>query len=66
MNSTPVDVVVLAGERPGGNALAQALALPSALLAKVAGRAVIEWTFAALFASNHARLVVVGPAAELV
>ena len=58
-------MVVLAGERPGGNALAQSLGLPSALLADIAGKPVIRWTFDALFSAKHARLLVVGPAAEL-
>lgn len=66
MSNLPIDIVVLAGERPGGNALAQALSLPSALLAPVAGKTVIQWTFDALFAANHARLALVGPTAALV
>jgi len=65
LEARAIDVVVLAGERPGGNALAQALGLPSALLAEVAGKAVIRWTFDALFAANHARLMLVGPQSHL-
>ena len=57
--------MVLAGERPGGNALARALGLPSALLADIADKAVIRWTFDALFSAKHARIMVVGPDASL-
>lgn len=59
--------LVLAGERPGGGALARALELPAAVLAPLAGRPCLEWVLDAL---SEARAVdgirVCGPAREVV
>ena len=56
--------VVLAGERPGGNALAQARHSTSSLTLDLNGRAVIDWTLSAVAASRVQRIVLVGPGAE--
>jgi len=47
-----VRAIVLAGERPGGNALARAFDLPSSVLVEVAGHACIVRTIAALVDSQ--------------
>ncbi len=61
-----VSAIVLAGERPGGNALAQAHAQPSALLVELAGRPVIDWTLMALTEASLQRLLLVGPSESVV
>ncbi len=53
--------LVLAGERPGGNALAQAKNSASSLTLDLNGRAVIDWTLTALANSCVARLLLIGP-----
>jgi hypothetical protein len=59
--------VVLAGERPGGNALARALGVPAGVLADVAGQTALSRVLAALRASRRvAGGVLCGPAAEVV
>ena len=52
---------MLAGERPGGNALARAHNAPSSLTLDLNGRPVIDWTLSALEASRLERLLLVGP-----
>lgn len=47
-----VRAIVLAGERPGGNALAKAFEVPSSVLVEVAGHACIVRTIAALVDSR--------------
>jgi len=56
--------VLLAGERPGGNALARAFGVTSSLTLDLLGRPVIDWTLTALSRSTLERLVVVGPGEE--
>jgi len=46
-------VVVLAGERPGGNALARAMRVPAGILVDVAGKTPVERVFMALRASTR-------------
>lgn len=59
--------VVLAGERPGGNALARALGVPAGVLADVAGQTALSRVLAALRASRRvAGGVLCGPAADVV
>ncbi len=58
--------VVLAGERPGGNALARSLGLAAGVLAEVGGATCLERVVAALRASHAiAGGVLVGPGAPL-
>jgi len=55
-------VIVLAGERPGGNPLAEALGLPAGILAEVAGVPCVTRVLDALAASESIdRGVIVGP-----
>lgn len=56
--------IVLAGERPGGNALARAHNATSSLLLDLNGRAVMDWTLSALTQSQIERIVLVGPGQE--
>lgn len=56
--------VVLAGERPGGNALARARNSTSSLTLDLNGRAVIDWTLAAVAASCVSRILLVGPGTD--
>lgn len=53
--------LVLAGERPGGNALAQAMNSPSSLTLDLNGRAVIDWTLTAVTDSRVTRVILIGP-----
>ncbi|MEM7220276.1 MAG: NTP transferase domain-containing protein [Pseudomonadota bacterium] len=53
--------MVLAGEREGGNALAQARGLPSSLLVDLHGAPVLDWTLRAVAASQLERICLVGP-----
>jgi len=53
--------LVLAGERPGGNALAQAKNSASSLTIDLNGRAVIDWTLTAVVSSCVSRLLLIGP-----
>ncbi|MEQ8661598.1 MAG: NTP transferase domain-containing protein [Gammaproteobacteria bacterium] len=63
---TPLPAIVLAGERPGGNALARALGIEAGVLAPVAGRTCVERVLAALRASESVRGgLLVGPRAEV-
>ncbi|MGE0483400.1 MAG: NTP transferase domain-containing protein [Gammaproteobacteria bacterium] len=68
MSAAPsVRAVVLAGERPGGNALARSHGLPAGVLVEVHGRSCLARVLDALRASRHvAGGVVVGPAAAIV
>lgn len=59
--ATELTTVVLAGERPGGNALAQAFASASSLTLDLNGRAVIDWTLTAVANSSVDHIVLVGP-----
>lgn len=58
-------VIVLAGERPGGNALARSHQRTSALCVSLAGRPVLDWTLEALSRSHCQPLHLVGPRAEV-
>jgi len=59
--------VVLAGERPGGGALARELGLAAGVLAPVAGRAAVARVVDALRASRGVGpIVLCGPAAEVI
>lgn len=54
--------IVLAGERPGGNALAKALALPAGVLAPLAGRPCLAWVVDTLRAAGAVDdLLLAGP-----
>lgn len=55
--------MVLAGERPGGNALAKAHGLPSSLIVDLNGRPVIDWTLSAIDDSSIESMVLLGPGA---
>ena len=58
--------IVLAGERPGGNALARALGLEAGVLAEVAGRSCLERVLDALRASRSVEGgLLVGPRREV-
>ncbi|MEM9386363.1 MAG: NTP transferase domain-containing protein [Pseudomonadota bacterium] len=59
--SLPPIAVVLAGERPGGNALARARGVRSALLMDLEGRALIDWALTAIANSGIERMLLVGP-----
>lgn len=62
MNTPVFRAIVLAGERPGGGALARALGLPAGVLAPLAGRPSILRVMDALDAAEHtAGTVVCGP-----
>jgi len=64
--ATRLPAIVLAGERPGGNALARAHGLPAGVLVDVAGQNCVERVLAALRASAHvAGGLLVGPAGDL-
>lgn len=57
-----ISAIVLAGERPGGNALAQHFGLPSGVLVEVAGQSCISRVFGTLAAtSSISGGVVAGP-----
>jgi hypothetical protein len=59
--------VVLAGERPGGNALAQALGVPAGVLVDVAGETALSRVLGALRASRRVSGgVLCGPAGDIV
>ncbi|MEQ8231418.1 MAG: NTP transferase domain-containing protein [Gammaproteobacteria bacterium] len=61
-----LQAIVLAGERPGGNALARALHIDAGVLAPVAGRTCLEHVLAALRGSSAiSGGVLVGPRAEV-
>jgi MobA-like NTP transferase domain len=65
--SLPWPAIVLAGERPGGNALARAHHLPASVLVDVAGKACIARVIATLRASHCVDGgLLVGPAAGIV
>lgn len=60
-------VVVLAGERPGGNALARAMGVPAGILVDVAGKTAVERVFAAVRESRRIDGgLLCGPVAEIV
>lgn len=62
----PLPAIVLAGERPGGNALAREHGLAASVLIDVAGRSCIERVLAALRASQTIDGgLLVGPAGDL-
>ncbi|MEO0973123.1 MAG: hypothetical protein AAFX85_08500, partial [Pseudomonadota bacterium] len=61
----PRTAVVLAGEREGGNALARAHGVASALLLDLAGRPLIDWSLTAVTQSAVERTVLVGPSETL-
>ena len=62
-----IPAIVLAGERPGGNALARHFALPSGVLVEVAGRACINWVLDALEGSAGVDGgLICGPARQVV
>ena len=61
----PRVAVVLAGERPGGNALARAYGLESSLLVELNGRPVIDWTLSAIEGSSIESMVLLGPGASV-
>ena len=54
-------VVVLAGERPGGNALARAHDADSSLTLDLNGKPVIDWTLAAIDDATIDQVLLVGP-----
>lgn len=63
----PIPCVVLAGERPGGNALARALGVPAGVLVEVDGEACLARVVRALRESRSvAGGVLCGPRAEVV
>lgn len=65
--SLPWPAIVLAGERPGGNALARAHHLPASVLVQVAGKACIARVITTLRASRCIDGgLLVGPAADIV
>ena len=65
--SLPWPAIVLAGERPGGNALARAQHVPASVLVDVAGKACIARVIATLRASHSIDGgLLVGPAADIV
>jgi CTP:molybdopterin cytidylyltransferase MocA len=65
--SLPWPAVVLAGERPGGNALARAHHLPAGVLVPVAGKACLARVITTLRASHNVDGgLLVGPAQEVV
>lgn len=67
MTGQPFRVVVLAGERPGGGALARALSLPAGVLAPLAGRPCLAYVLDAVDRAEHAAGVkVCGPARDVV
>lgn len=64
--SAPWPAIVLAGERPGGNALARAHGLPASVLIEVAGKSCIARVIATLRASRAIDGgLVVGPSADI-
>ncbi|MEO0421311.1 MAG: NTP transferase domain-containing protein [Pseudomonadota bacterium] len=63
--SLPPVAVVLAGERPGGNTLARAHGVRSALLMELEGRVLIDWAMGAITQSGIERTLLVGPGAGL-
>jgi len=64
--AAPLSAIVLAGERPGGNALARALGLEAGVLAEVAGQSCLERVLGALRASGSvAGGLLVGPRREI-
>jgi hypothetical protein len=66
MNDARFSAIVLAGERPEGNALAQALGLPAGVLAPLGGRSTMARVLDALRASRSVTGgVVCGPAAPV-
>lgn len=59
-------VIVLAGERPGGNPLARALGKPAGILVEVAGKPCVTHVLTALGASRSAGAgIIVGPEASV-
>ncbi len=67
MSDAPFRVVVLAGERPGGSALARALDVPAAVLAPLGGRPCLEWVLDAVTGTPRVRGVkVCGPVRQVV
>jgi CTP:molybdopterin cytidylyltransferase MocA len=67
MTSTSFHAVVLAGERPGGSALARELGIAAGVLADVAGQPCISRVLAALRASGCVRGgVICGPDGDIV
>ena len=63
----PLPYVVLAGERPGGNALARALGIPAGVLADVAGETALSRVLGVLRASPGLRGgLLCGPVADVV
>lgn len=64
---TPAAAIVLAGERPGGNALARTLGLPAGVLAPLAGKPCLARVLDALRqAESISEVLVCGPAASVV
>lgn len=65
--SMPWPAIVLAGERPGGNALARALQLPASVLAPIAGKACLARVITTLrVCQSIDGGLLVGPAADIV
>ena len=63
----PLPYVVLAGERPGGNALARALGIPAGVLADVAGETALSRVLGVLRSSPGLKGgVLCGPVADVV
>ncbi len=63
--SLPPAAIVLAGERPGGNALARAHHVPSALTMELLDRPLLDWALTAVTDSGIERTLLVGPSPEL-
>ena len=54
---------MLAGERPGGNALAKAHNSESSLALNLNGRAIFDWSLTAIADSSIERIILIGPSA---
>lgn len=62
----PIPAIVLAGERPGGNPLAQAFGTPAGILVDVAGQSCAARVLTALDAAQHiSGGIIVGPQPEV-
>jgi len=66
LRALPRTALVLAGERPGGNALAKAYNSSSSLTLNLNGRAIFDWTLTALEASAIERMILIGPGEDAV
>lgn len=60
----PRTALVLAGERPGGNALAKAHNSKSSLTLDLNGRPIFDWSLTAIKDSAIERIILIGPSAD--